>query len=98
MGNQEVPSPLDLMPYTIHRLKDTVAVNEREDIAQNMPLRMAAGRFLYIAAVRLVPSLPKSLTDPLALLTGYQHSHSNNPIFLYSSWKSTLTTISCVTS
>ena len=68
MRNQQIPSAY-VMSFTVH-CYDLPPLDCFQGIAEYMPLRVTAGRFLNVAAVRFVAALAERFADGLRFLAG----------------------------
>lgn len=75
MCNNQIPSPPLFVALAVHRLKRTIAIQQRQNIALNVPFRMTAGTRLNVARKRQMTTLTKSHANALRFFTGNQYVH-----------------------
>ncbi|MGN1109267.1 MAG: hypothetical protein ACI4RK_07775 [Oscillospiraceae bacterium] len=70
-----IPPTGYLVPLTVHCGEFAPTVDKRQNVTADVPFRVTAGAFLYIAGIGFMTKAAHFTADGLAFFAGYQNFH-----------------------
>lgn len=82
MCDYHIPPAGYLMPLTVHCRELAPTVDKRKNVTADVPFRVTAGAFLYIAGIGFMSEAAHFTAYGLAFFAGYQDFHEVISSFL----------------